>query len=136
MCFESVTISFAPRYCLSCQKTLYYPLYKVSTVKRNHNDDKSDDVPPEAFLMIDNLMFEVFRNSEGSETDLMSKFFSKRKWECEFHKIYSWAPVRQFKNRGKKNGSLLFSVCSGRLHGVLTVRDGVLFLLQILPGLQ
>jgi len=86
------SLSWPHRYCLSCQKTLYYPLYKVSTVKRNHNDDKSDDVPPEAFLMIDNLMFEVFRNSEGSETDLMSKFFSKRKWECEFHKIYSWAP--------------------------------------------
>lgn len=86
------SLSWPHRYCLSCQKTLYYPLYKVSTVKRNHNDDKSDDVPPEAFLMIDNLMFEVFRNIEGSETDLTSKSFSKRNWECEFHKIYDWAP--------------------------------------------
>ena len=47
------------RYCLSCQRTLYYPLYKVSAVKRNHNDNKDDDVPPEAFLLIDNLMLEV-----------------------------------------------------------------------------
>ena len=85
---------FIIRYCLSCLKTLNYPLYKVSTVKRNHNDDKSDDVPPEAFLMMDNLMFEVFRSSQDSDTDLTSKSFSKRNWECEFHKIYDWASVR------------------------------------------
>ena len=31
----------------------------MSAVKRNHNDNKDDDVPPEAFLLIDNLMLEV-----------------------------------------------------------------------------
>ena len=47
------------RYCLSCQQTLYYPLYKVSEVKRNYNLRKDDDVPPTAFLVVENLMFEV-----------------------------------------------------------------------------
>ena len=47
------------RYCLSCQQTLYYPLYKVSEVKRNYNLRKDDDVPPAAFLVVENLMFEV-----------------------------------------------------------------------------
>lgn len=57
--FSMTVIKIYWRYCLSCQRTLYYPLYKVSAVKRNHNDNKDDDVPPEAFLLMDNLMLEV-----------------------------------------------------------------------------
>ena len=31
----------------------------MSEVQRNHNLRKDDDVPPAAFLVVDNLMFEV-----------------------------------------------------------------------------
>jgi len=94
---ELNSLSWPHRYCLSCMKTLYYPLYKVSEVQRNHNLRKDDDVPPAAFLVVDNLMFEVFRKQEASVTKKLDikttlKMHSKRNWECEFHVIYDWAP--------------------------------------------
>jgi len=101
------SLTWPHRYCLSCQRTLYYPLYKVSAVKRNHNDNKDDDVPPEAFLLMDNLMLEVFRESDaavqGEDGELLAKTFSRRSWECEFHLIFDWAPYAI-------GGSLVFLV--------------------------
>ena len=89
------------RYCLSCQKTLMYPVYNVYEVKKNHNLRKDDDVPPKAFLVVQNLMWEVFRqdssveNQKVNSTKSKSRSFAnmKRQWECQFLKICLWTPV-------------------------------------------
>ena len=97
------------RYCLSCQKTLMYPVYNVYEVKKNHNLRKDDDVPPKAFLVVQNLMWEVFRqdssveNQKVNSTKSKSRSFAnmKRQWECQFLKICLWTPVsntKKFKN--------------------------------------
>ena len=93
------------RYCLSCQKTLMYPVYNVYEVKKNHNLRKDDDVPPKAFLVIQNLMWEVFRqdssveNQKVNSTKSKSRSFAnmKRQWECQFLKICLWTPVSNSK---------------------------------------
>lgn len=78
---------------MSCQKTLYYPLFKVSSIKKNHNHNLDDDVPPEAFLVIDNLVMEVFNQEDQVQgVKIAMNAYSKKNWECEFHVIFFWAP--------------------------------------------
>ena len=61
-----------------------------------------DDVPPEAFLVIDNLIMEAFNQEEqDTSTEVAKNVYSKKNWECEFHVIFYWAPY-------VVGGSLLF----------------------------
>ena len=77
---------------MSCQRTLYYPLFKVSTIKRNHNHNLDDDVSPEAFLVINNLVMEAFNQGQVDSERESVVVFTKKNWECEFHVIFFWAP--------------------------------------------
>jgi len=91
--FDKKHLSWPHRYCLSCQRILYYPLFKVSSIKKNHNHNLDDDVPPEAFLVIENLVVEVFNQPSPEEKQEDQKnVFTKKTWECEFHLIFFWAP--------------------------------------------
>jgi len=98
--YDEERLSWPHRYCLSCQKTLMYPVYNVYEVKKNHNLRKDDDVPPKAFLVVQNLMWEVFRqdssveNQKVNSTKSKSRSFAnmKRQWECQFLKICLWTP--------------------------------------------
>jgi len=97
--YDEERLTWPHRYCLSCEKTLMYPVYNVYEVKKNHNLRKDDDVPPKAFLVIDNLKWEVFRQESSLEGGLevgstKSRSFldMKRHWECQFLKIFLWIP--------------------------------------------
>jgi len=96
---QKSTLSWPFRYCLSCKKTLYYPLYKVgppANIQQQHQEKQTDFKDPEAFIVLENLMMEVFGEETPVESllpELKSKQFHRRSWGCEFHHILDWAPV-------------------------------------------
>ena len=66
----------------------------MSSIKKNHNHNLDDDVPPEAYLVIDNLVIEDFNQEDQVDATpkIAMKAYSKKNWECEFHVIFFWAP--------------------------------------------
>jgi len=95
------SLSWPFRYCLSCQRSLYYPLYEVQRSTRVHQvgEDQTDiQDQPVAFIVINNLVVEVFRDDPSLELldpELLQqnpRKFYRRSWECEFHHILDWAP--------------------------------------------
>ena len=43
----------------------------MSEVKRNYNLRKDDDVPPAAFLVVENLMFEVNQSKDHLQSQIL-----------------------------------------------------------------
>jgi len=95
------SLSWPFRYCLSCQRSLYYPLYQVRRSSRFHQnmEDQTDiQDQPVAFIVLENLMIEVFRDHPSLELidpelyQQNPRIFYRRSWECEFHYILAWAP--------------------------------------------
>jgi len=99
------TLVWPIRYGLSCPASLQYPLYhapnpisetltassssSVVTQETNHHQT------PMAYLVVENIKLEAFREVTlvDQYPESMSQEFYRRKWECEFHMTFDWAPI-------------------------------------------
>jgi len=90
---EFHTIQWPHRYGLHCPREYAIALYPAQTNPRGRYNG---DVPPAAFLILENLRLEVFRRETLEDQypeELMGDFFTLKTWECEFHMVYDWAPI-------------------------------------------
>jgi len=98
---QKEALSWPFRYCVSCERSLYYPLYRVddrAVIHQRLGDQPDRQEEPVTFIVIENLMMEAFRDETKAESMFpelyrknMGKFY-RREWQCEFHHILSWAP--------------------------------------------
>jgi len=114
--YDGEVLEWPVRYGLDCSVSVRYPLFHApdpflsSLVLMTPYEDKPKLV---AYIIIENLKLEAFR-----ELSLVDQFpesmaleFYRRKWECEFHIRFFWAPI----------------VVSGALLCLLCLMLGVIF---------
>eukprot|EP00092_Neocalanus_flemingeri_P022118 GFUD01023994.1.p1 GENE.GFUD01023994.1~~GFUD01023994.1.p1 ORF type:complete len:281 (+),score=56.88 GFUD01023994.1:73-915(+) len=95
---DFITLAWPIRYGLSCPRSLQFPLYPapISLPMTSTIGTSKDEKPtPLAFLVVKNLQLEAFRGETllDQYPESMSQDFYRRRWECEFHMTFDWAPI-------------------------------------------
>jgi len=97
------TLVWPIRYGLSCPVLLQYPLYHapnpmsetLTLTSSGSIVSQETHQTPMAFLVVENIKLEAFRDVTlvDQYPESMSQEFYRRKWECEFHMTFDWAPI-------------------------------------------
>lgn len=98
------TLVWPIRYGLSCPVLLQYPLYhapnpisETFALPSGFGGVVSQETQqtPMAYLVVENIKLEAFREVTLVDQfpESMSQEFYRRKWECEFHMTFDWAPI-------------------------------------------
>jgi len=85
------------RYGLCCQKMIQFPLYPAPlSLLTSVSGFIPEEVPkPYAYLVVESINLEGFRDDTllDQYPKSMAQEFSRRKWECEFHRFFKWSTI-------------------------------------------